>query len=116
MPNWTLGVCYPIFPLSTSETEDAFFTKNTNLENTDVYESLYYVTYGVLSGIMENDFESFQQGIESIQRGKWKKLERDLYSGIIEEQERILYKHGATTVGMSSLGPGLFFSLMTWNL
>jgi beta-ribofuranosylaminobenzene 5'-phosphate synthase len=109
MPPWALGVCYPILPLATTETEDAFFAKNTNIENSDIYETLYHVTHGILSGIMESDFDCFQQAINSIQKSKWKKLERDLYSGLIDDYERVLYKNGATAVGMSSLGPGLTF-------
>lgn len=109
MPNWPIGICFPIKPIDKCESEETFFKNNTKIDNKDVYETLYHVLYGVIAGVIENDIEAFQHGINSIQSCRWKCLEKGLYNDAVYDVERVLYKNGATMVGMSSLGPGLFF-------
>lgn len=109
MPDWPIGVCFPRKSIPNKESEADFFLNNTILNDRDVQETLYYTVYGVLAGIKEADFSAFSVGIKSLQTCAWKSAERKLYNGVIEESENILYSNGATCVGMSSLGPGLFF-------
>jgi beta-ribofuranosylaminobenzene 5'-phosphate synthase len=70
---------------------------------------LYESVYGVLSAIYENDFDVFCRAVKTIQGTKWKKEERDLYGKAIYRIEKKIYNSGAKCIGMSSLGPGLYF-------
>ncbi|QTE36117.1 hypothetical protein J3L18_23735 [Mucilaginibacter gossypii] len=109
IPKWSIGICYPIHPIPMTDTENQFFSKNTKLKEVTVYETLYHVVYGVLAGIKENDIKLFEKGVKAIQHCEWKKSERDLYFNELQNAEKVLYENGASMVGMSSLGPGLFF-------
>ena len=59
--------------------------------------------------MLENDFKAFCESINAIQQTKWKSLERNLYGDTIIEAEKTIRKNGARCVGMSSLGPMLYF-------
>ena len=58
---------------------------------------------------MESDFDVFCKSIDSIQYTKWKSLERNLYGKELMTAESIIRNAGAKCVGMSSLGPLLYF-------
>lgn len=110
MPKWQLGVCIPknIFPLSEKQ-ESNFFQQNTPIPDLDVYETVYHTLYGLYGSIRENNKETFQTALMKVQKCKWKDLERNIYGEELKLLEEKIYKSGACAVGMSSLGPGLFF-------
>jgi beta-ribofuranosylaminobenzene 5'-phosphate synthase len=67
------------------------------------------VIYGVLASVMEGDRAVFEEGVKNIQHSRWKNAERSLYGNELLKVERHIYEAGATAVGMSSLGPSLYF-------
>lgn len=107
---WEIGIFLdPKIPSLSEETEAEFFKSSCPISNPDTYEILYYSIYGCLSSIVEQDKNTFTNSISKIQRTKWKSLERKLYNGQIEKNEISLLAAGANAVGMSSLGPMLYF-------
>jgi len=110
MPNWKIGICIPENISCKSEVEEIeFFNKTCPISMKNVYKVLYDVIYGVYSAIRENDKQTFCAALKSIQKCAWKKAERQMYGRKLLKTEKQLYQCGATAVGMSSLGPGLFF-------
>ena len=109
LPLWDLGICIPQIVPKTEEEERFFFQANCPINNNDVERILYEAVYGVTSSLMENDFKAFCQSINTIQQTKWKSLERNLYGEAILETDYAIRNSGARCVGMSSLGPLLYF-------
>jgi beta-ribofuranosylaminobenzene 5'-phosphate synthase len=106
LPNWPVLICIPKFLNTISvENERSFFENNTPLMNHEVQEILYHSVFGITSSILENDFEAFCVSLKSIQKTKWKLLERSNYSSDLIKLEKKLYDLGADTIAMSSLGP-----------
>jgi beta-ribofuranosylaminobenzene 5'-phosphate synthase len=110
MPAWKIGLCVPsdISP-QTEEQEVTFFKRACPISAAAAKEALYQVIYGAIASAKERDFTGFCDAIKVIQRCTWKKLERDLYGEPFLSVEQRIYEAGASAVGMSSLGPGLFF-------
>lgn len=110
MPDWAIGICIPkdINPLSHKE-ERAFFDSTCPLNKEAVYEASYHALFGTLAAVKTQDYEAFCLSIRNIQECDWKKAERQLYGKRLRFYEEQLYKAGADAVGMSSLGPSLFF-------
>lgn len=109
IPEWEMGVCIPSINHKTEKEEVEFFQENCPIDKKDVEDVLYDAVYGITSSIMENDFETFCKAIDSIQHTKWKQLERALYGLGLSEVEANIRGAGACCVGMSSLGPLLYF-------
>jgi beta-ribofuranosylaminobenzene 5'-phosphate synthase len=109
MPDWEIGICVPdIKPKSETE-EKAFFSATCPIKDEESHEALYHVVYGVTGSILEGNLSTFAQAIRAIQNCRWKHEERSLYGERLIEVEKILYACGADAVGMSSLGPTLYF-------
>ena len=107
---WELGLYLnPLIKYITEKAEAKFFQESCPILDNETYEILYHTIYGCLSSIIEKDKNSFFESINQIQKTKWKSLERSLYKGIIREYEELLFSAGATAIGMSSLGPLLYF-------
>lgn len=109
LPLWDLGICIPQIVPKTEEEERHFFQTNCPIDKGDVEKILYESVYGVMSSLMENDFKAFCESVNAIQQTKWKSLERNLYGELIIEVEDTIRRTGARCVGMSSLGPMLYF-------
>ena len=109
LPLWELGICIPQIVPKTEEEEKCFFHINCPIGKEDVEKILYESIYGVTSSLLENDLKAFCESINVIQQNKWKSLERNLYGKTIIEVENTIRKNGAWCVGMSSLGPMLYF-------
>ena len=110
MPAWKIGLCIPsdISP-QTEEQEIAFFKRACPTSAVAASETLYHVVLGVVAAARDRDFRTFCDAVNAIQRCTWKRLERELYAESLLLVEREIYDNGASAVGMSSLGPGLFF-------
>lgn len=110
LPEWEVGICVPgdIRSLSSLE-EMQFFQRTCPIHDKDVYETLYDVIYGMAASNLEAEFECFCSAIRKLQSNAWKSAERALYGNRIVELENVIYEGGAAAVGMSSLGPALFF-------
>ena len=111
MPEWEIGLCLPHYIKSlTPAQEKAFFAKIVPLKQPDVNDTLYHSIYGVLAAVKESDKDCFETAITNIQNCKWKHAERTEYGRQIFDLEKLLLKSGADMVGMSSLGPTIFFT------
>ncbi len=110
MPEWEVGICIPNKILHKSEREEAeFFRKTCPIPSSSVYKILYNVIYGLYSAVRERDKKTFCLALQSIQQCAWKLAERKQYGKQLFRIEQQLYKCGVEAVGMSSLGPSLFF-------
>ncbi len=110
MPSWDVGICIPphIPPLSEKEETD-FFIKTCPINESESHKALYHSIIGVYAAVSEGKKEAFDGSIRAIQQCAWKKAERGLHGNSLLLLENDLYNAGATAVGMSSLGPSLFF-------
>lgn len=109
LPKWQLGICIPPLEHKTEEEEKEFFQKNCPINKDTVEKVLYEAVYGITSSLMEENFDVFCKSIDTIQQTKWKSLERNLYGKELITAESIIRCAGAQCVGMSSLGPLLYF-------
>lgn len=111
MPQWEMGICISKRIQTLSEAQEVSFFKEVNsIGQSEINEILYHAVYGVVASIEESDQEMFNRAIKNIQGTQWKLLERSNYGNEIANAERILYQNGAKCVGMSSMGPLLFFT------
>lgn len=109
MPSWQIGICIPDLPNISVSDEKEFFKRTCPIPEKEVFQSLYESLYGVLGAVLEKDVEIFAKSVSKIQSCYWKATERDLYGDQLYSFEEKLKELGAKAVGMSSLGPTLFF-------
>ena len=109
-PSWEIGLFLSseINSLNGIQ-EKRFFEDSCPIPEGKAYEILYHSIYGCLSSIISNDKETFCLSIQNVQKTLWKSLERKLYGDKIDKIENKLYQIGALAVGMSSLGPLIYF-------
>jgi len=110
MPEWEIGICIPSqIKVLTEEEEKAFFIKTCPIPEAEAHKAMYYAVAGVYTAVQEHDKQVFEASIRALQECAWKKAERQIHGEALFELESQLYEMGATAVGMSSLGPSLFF-------
>jgi len=110
MPDWEIGICMPLtIPHKSQADERAFFDRTCPLPAEAVYETLYHSLFGLYAAIRDADRMTFCHALRAVQACAWKKAERLEYGAALIEIEQALYANGAEAVGMSSLGPSLFF-------
>ena len=109
LPEWQIGICIPNIPNKSEQEEIDFFNTRCPIEKSSVESILYEAVYGVTSSILESNYVVFCQSVNAIQLTKWKNLERSLYGSELYNLECKIKSFGADCVGMSSLGPMLFF-------
>ena len=111
LPDWKIGICIPKYIQHKSEQEEIeFFKTHCPIENSSIENVLYEAVYGITSSIIESDYDVFCKSINKIQLAKWNYLQRLLYGEALIELEQIIKSFGTDCVGMSSLGPMLFFT------
>jgi beta-ribofuranosylaminobenzene 5'-phosphate synthase len=109
MPDWNFGVCIVNdIQLTTAEEEVKFFDSTCPISKSDVEETLYHVLFGTVGGVLELDCSAFSSSINAIQKTKWKSSEIDLYGDRFRKVIELLTGK-CNCVGMSSLGPILYF-------
>lgn len=110
MSDWEIGVCIPLtIPHKSQAEERDFFARICPLPAGAVYETLYHSLFGLYAAIREADRTTFCRALRAVQACAWKNAERLEYGKALIEIEQALYANGAEAVGMSSLGPSLFF-------
>lgn len=111
LPDWKIGICIPTFIRNKSEQEEVnFFKQHCPIDKNSIEAILYEAVYGITSSVIENDYENFCKSVNSIQLTRWKYLEREQYGDELIKLEQKIKTWGADCVGMSSLGPILFFT------
>lgn len=110
MPDWEIGICIPLSIAHKSQADErAFFDRTCPLPAEAVYETVYHSLFGLYAAIRDADRTTFCHALRAVQSCAWKKAERMEYGAALIEIEQALYANGAEAVGMSSLGPSLFF-------
>lgn len=109
MPDWQIGILIPnnIKPI-THQKEVDFFNQTCPIDQQSVYEASYHALFGVLTSVKTKNFSSFCRAINALQTQTWKQAERSLYPEA-SVFEKMLLDAGAKAIGMSSLGPSLYF-------
>ncbi len=110
MPAWPIGFFSPSRIQSIDVEEEARFFRNTcPIPQSAVYETTYHVVFGILAAVLANRFDSFCESVNALQDCFWKSAEISIYgeevSGLMAELRGL----DCQAVGMSSLGPGLYF-------
>jgi beta-ribofuranosylaminobenzene 5'-phosphate synthase len=110
MPEWDVGICIPKNIATKSEMEEKkFFAATCPIEPWESYEAAYHALFGLLGGVKDGCMDTFCEAVKNIQKCRWKSAERSLYGEALMDIENSLYGYGAKAIGMSSLGPSLFF-------
>lgn len=110
MPNWDIGICIPNnIRTKTQAEEQSFFERTCPIPAESAYETVYHTLLGLYAALKENNKDEFCKAVNAVQKCMWKKLERDEYGQDLTDIEHTLFDCGAQAVGMSSLGPSLFF-------
>lgn len=110
MPDWPLGLCIPrsCRPKTRAE-EVAFFARTTPLPIEASYEAAYWAVFGAVAAVAEQNYRRFCESVARMQDLAWKSCERSEYGPSLERSAEHLLRMGADCVGMSSLGPMLYF-------
>ena len=110
MPGWDIGLCIPTnIGTVNAEAEYNHFTRTCPISLESAMSVLHHCAFGILPAAMENDLDTFAKAVREIQNGEWKLAERRLHGSQLEKLEHALYQAGALAVGMSSIGPTLYF-------
>jgi len=110
MPSWEIGICFPSdISFLREKEEKAFFKATCPIPESEAYKAMYHAVSGIYAAVCEHDKGAFEAAIKALQECAWKKAERNLHGEALAILEEKLYSHGASTVGMSSLGPCLYF-------
>jgi len=110
MPDWEIGICMPsTIPHKSQAEEREFFERTCPLPGDKVYETVYHTLFGLYAALREADRSAFCKAMKAVQNCAWKQAERREYGDDLLEIEKAIYAAGADAVGMSSLGPSLFF-------
>jgi beta-ribofuranosylaminobenzene 5'-phosphate synthase len=110
MPNWKIGLCIPqtINPLNHKEEVD-FFAKVCPIPRRHVVDTIYHSIFGAYASALDNDLTGFCKAVDSIQKTRWKASERMIYGPKLRTLENAIRSAGALGLGLSSMGPGLFY-------
>ncbi|MGO7632709.1 beta-ribofuranosylaminobenzene 5'-phosphate synthase family protein [Rhizobium leguminosarum] len=110
LPNWSMGICIPANCHAKTQAEELeFFQRTTPLDAASAFEAAYVSLFGVTAAALEQDYRAFCSGIDAMQRTTWKSLERLEYGENLRSVDNRLREIGVDCVGMSSLGPLLYF-------
>ncbi len=110
MPQWRFGICTPSWiPSLTHAQERALFANVLPISHGDVTEALYHMIYGVTGAVADRDLPTFTQAIDALQSAAWKAAEWRAHGQALSDVADILRNHGASGVGLSSVGPSLYF-------
>jgi beta-ribofuranosylaminobenzene 5'-phosphate synthase len=109
MPCWPMGLLScDWLPAIGIEKERRLFAETTP-SPADVHDILYHMTFGLVAAARECDPDTFATAIDTIQLGAWKRAEWACHGSELQDVARALRAAGARGVGLSSVGPALFF-------
>lgn len=108
--SWEFGVIIPSdFNGISAKEEVDFFSKTCPISLSAVHESIYHAISGMACAAVENDYLTFSQSINAIQDTEWKKAEWSIQPDLVHKLRNELKDLGVGCVGLSSLGPALYF-------
>lgn len=109
MPDWEFGIFTPFGGNKFSgQAELDFFLQTCPIPHEEACRTLYHSVFGVLASVLEQDKETFCEGLNSLQNTKWKSSEIALHGSNFKiTMSKIASLSSA--VAMSSMGPTLFF-------
>lgn len=110
MPHWRIGILYlqGYEPVSL-EAERRLFSTALPMSMRDVHEIAYHSLFGASASIAVGDFESFCSSVNALQQCSWKRAEIYIHGTSFIKKMDILRDLGCDAVGMSSVGPALYF-------
>lgn len=109
MPSWQLGLCLPKLPAPSLEAERLLFRQNCPLPLVSSSLATFHSLFGVHASILESDYARFCDAVNAIQGTQWKQAEWEVHDSTLLEIRNVLMQNGADCVGLSSLGPALYF-------
>jgi beta-ribofuranosylaminobenzene 5'-phosphate synthase len=110
MPDWSIGICLPPeVPPLTHDQERAVFTIATPVSRQEMQQTLYFALLGVFASAAEADLLTFVTSLEQLQSSAWKAAEWSAHGPALPQAATALQKSGACGIGLSSMGPALFF-------
>ncbi|WP_277989254.1 beta-ribofuranosylaminobenzene 5'-phosphate synthase family protein [Pseudomonas protegens] len=108
--DWQFGVIIsPGEHTISGQEEIDFFNKTCPIDLPSVQESIYHAISGTACAAIEADYQTFCSSINAAQQSKWKKAEWMAQSNSILTLKNQIMDAGAGCVGLSSLGPAVYF-------
>ncbi len=110
MPSWPIGIftAEDLEPISI-EKERHLFASKLPLTMSQVESTTYHGVMGALVSVVDQNYSAFCRAINNIQRCEWKQQEIALSGSILSRHMTVLRGLGCDAVGVSSLGPTLYF-------
>lgn len=110
MPRWCFGLTRPTDAQRVDiAAERAVFDRVLPLSEPEAHAALYHALYGVIGGARDDDPATFAAAIDALQLGAWKRAEWSLHGAPLVALGDGLRGRGARGVGLTSMGPTLFF-------
>jgi beta-ribofuranosylaminobenzene 5'-phosphate synthase len=110
MPEWKIGIfrnrVHNAVPLSL---ERSLFEKILPLPDDEVFKTAYHAIFGALAGVVDHDFDAFCAAVNELQECAWKRAELAIHGALMTDDIKRLKHLGCDAVGMTSVGPTLFF-------
>ncbi|WP_440856616.1 beta-ribofuranosylaminobenzene 5'-phosphate synthase family protein [Pseudomonas syringae] len=108
--HWRIGIAVaPEAYRISAEEEIRFFNRTCPVDILSVQQSIYHALSGMACSAIESDFETFCSAINAIQGTEWKEAEWSAQACTLTELRKALHEVGAKCVGLSSLGPTIYF-------
>lgn len=108
--NWSIGVIIPLSVNRISGNDEIdFFKKTCPIPSSSVHESIYQALSGLTCAAIEDDISTFCSAINATQNYQWKSAEWMAQPSCLRDLRARLHQLGASCVGLSSLGPAIYF-------
>jgi beta-ribofuranosylaminobenzene 5'-phosphate synthase len=109
MPTWSIGLIWPTGALKVApKTERALFA-SLPLSEHEVFEACYHSVFGSTAAVASANYQAFCRSVNAIQTCTWKRREIDAHGGVVASTIDELMRLGCDAVGMSSVGPLVYF-------
>lgn len=111
MPSWPIGlVLLPRPGLTEAQEKDVFASLNTTpISASEVHEIAYHSIFGASAAVATASYGAFCDAINALQKSAWKRREIAAHGEVVSSTMKRMLELGCDCVGLSSMGPGLFF-------
>lgn len=111
MPCWPIGlVLLPCPGLTEAQEKDVFASLNTApISASEVHEIAYHSIFGASAAVATSNYSAFCEAINALQQSAWKRREIAAHGDAVSSAIKRMLELGCDCVGLSSMGPGLFF-------